>query len=111
VWIETSRHTTPQESRGVAYWEKVVVVLTVLAVVIAVLVLSRVCVYAIDRIRPGWLRIRAGTFSIEMGQGGDPPGDVAPRDERRELEAGRDKARELEAGPAPSWSGQDNSAA
>jgi hypothetical protein len=56
--------------------------------------------YALHKIRPGWFRIHAGagqrfTFSIEMGQGGSP----APRDERRELEAGRDKPRELEAGP------------
>ena len=49
--------------------------------------------------RTGWLRIQAGvwrlvTFSIEIGQGGD----LAPRKEQRELEAGRDKPMELEAG-------------
>jgi hypothetical protein len=79
------------------------VVLPVLAVVIVILVLSGVCVYAIDRIRPGWLRIEAGTgrkpiFRIEMGQGSIP----APREERRELEARPDKPRELEAGPGDS---------
>jgi hypothetical protein len=53
---------------------------------------------ALHKIKPGWLRIRAGDFSIEMGQGSDPPGDRPPLDEHRELEAERDKPRELEAG-------------
>ncbi len=54
--------------------------------------------------RTGWLRIQAGvwrliTFSIEIGQPGEPE---EPRAEHRELEAGRDMPRELEAGPASS---------
>ncbi len=81
--------------------------------------------YALHKIKPGWFRIQAGagqrfTFSIEMGQGGDLPGDRPPREEYRELEAGRDRPRELEAGRERDSSGpsepsaandQDNAAA
>src|SRR5260370_39559510 len=80
-------------------------------------ILSGVCVFAIQKIRPGWLRIQAGAgqrfnFSIEMGRGSDP----TPPDRPRELEAGRDRPRELEAGrergSQPSADGgQDNAAA
>jgi hypothetical protein len=83
------------------------VVLEIFAIALAIfIVLSGVCVFAIDRIKPGWLRIQAGagrrfTFSIEMGQVGTAD---KPREEHRELEAGRDKPRELEAG-----SGRDSS--
>ena len=63
-----------------------------LAVLAIVIILALVCVYAIDKIKPGWLRIRAGNFSIGMGQGNDPPSGRPPRDERRELEAGRVEA-------------------
>ena len=65
--------------------------------------------------RTGWLRIQAGvwrfiTFSIEIGQ----PGDPASRAERHELEAGRDKPRELEdgrGGPEPSGADDQGNAA
>jgi hypothetical protein len=100
--------------RGVAVGACVVsAVPVVVAIILAIL--AGVCVFAIQKIRPGWLRIQAGAgqrfnFSIEMGQGGDRP----PREERRELEAGRDQP-ELEAGPsssAPSGAAdQDNAAA
>jgi hypothetical protein len=46
-------------------------VLTALAIV-ALVVLYGVCVFVIDRIRPGWLRFQAGAglfrFSVEMGR-------------------------------------------
>jgi hypothetical protein len=82
--------------------ERVVVLVAVFAVVIVVLVLAGVCVYAIRMMKPDRLSIEAGTgqkaiFKVEMSQGRDP----APREERRELEAGRDKPRALETGDAP----------
>lgn len=48
--------------------------LAVLAIM-ALVVLCGVCVFAIDRIRPGWLRFQAGAglfkFSVEMGRPAD----------------------------------------
>jgi hypothetical protein len=99
------------------------VVLAVLACIVILAVIG-LGFYGLKS-RTGWLRIQAGvwrlvTFSIEIGQGGDPPGDRPPREERRELEAGRDRPRELEAGRERDGSGpsepsaaddQDNAAA
>jgi hypothetical protein len=80
-----------------------------MAVLACIVILSVIGLgfYALHKIKPGWFRIQAGagqrfTFSIEMGQGGDLPGDRPTREEHRELEAGRDKPRELEAGPSSS---------
>jgi hypothetical protein len=78
------------------------VVLAVLACIVFLAVIG-LGFYALHKIKPGWFRIQAGAgqrfnFSIEMGRGGDLPGDRPPREERRELEAGRDQPRELEAG-------------
>jgi hypothetical protein len=79
-------------------------VVAVLACIVILAVIG-LGAYALHKIKPGWFRLRAGagqrfTFSIEMGQGTDPPGDPASaaRAEHRELEAGRDKPKELEAG-------------
>ena len=89
---------------------------------VVIVILAILCFgsYALHKIKPGWFRIQAGagqrfTFSIEMGQGGDIPGDKPPREERREVEAGRDKLRELEAGHGgsgpPSAHDQDDATA
>jgi hypothetical protein len=97
------------------------VVLAVLACIVLLAVIG-LGFYALYKIKPGWFRLQAGAgqrfnFSIEMGQGSDPPADAAPSEERRELEAGPDRPRELEAGrerggSGPSAdSGQDNAAA
>ncbi len=94
----------------------------VLAVVAVVLiVLSGVCVFAIQKMKPDWLRIHAGagravSFGIEIGRSGHPLADPDQlRVERRELEPGHDKLRELEAGHSSSEpsdaAGQDNAAA
>jgi hypothetical protein len=99
-------------------------VLAVLAVVIVILVLSGVCVFAIQKMKPDWLRIHAGagraiSFGIEIGRSGHPSADPGQlRAERRELEAGRGKPSELQAGPEHGSPGpssatadQDNTAA
>jgi hypothetical protein len=93
------------------------VALAVLAVAAVILiVLSGVCVFAIQKMKPDWLRIHAGagraiSFGIEIGRSDRPPADpYQQRDERRELEAGRDKPRELEAGPEPVGLGPSDAA-
>jgi hypothetical protein len=92
--------TTSGGRRGVADWSVVVSAVIAALACIVILAFTGLGFYALHKIRPGWFRLQAGagqrvTFTIEMGQGGDP----APHAERRELEAGHDKPRELEAGP------------
>jgi len=68
------------------------------AVVLAVLVIVILAVlcfgsYALHKIKPGWLRIHGSvlrmiTFSMEIGQPGEPG---KPRDERRELGSADDR--------------------
>jgi hypothetical protein len=96
------------------------VVLAVLACIVILAVIG-LGFYGLKS-KTGWLRIQAGvwrfiTFSIEIGQSGDLPGDRPPRKEHRELEAGRDQPRELEAGrsssepPGPSGAADADDAA
>jgi hypothetical protein len=82
----------------------VVAVLAVVAVIL--IVLSGVCVFAIQKMNPDRLRIHAGagraiSFGIEIGRSSPPSAD---QDQPRKLEAGQGKPRELEArqpaGPA-----------
>jgi hypothetical protein len=93
------------------------VVVAVLAVVAVILiVLSGVCVFAIQKMNPDRLRIHAGagraiSFGIEIGRSSPPSADQdQPCEERRELEAGRDKPTELEAGSSAA-AAQGNTAA
>ncbi len=68
------------------------------AVVLAVFVIVILIVfcfgsYALHKIKPGWLRIHGSvlrmiTFSMEIGQPGEPG---KPRDERRELGSADDR--------------------
>jgi hypothetical protein len=96
-------HNQPGRERGHARCVRLerAVVLAVLACIVLLAVIG-LGFYGLKS-KTGWLRIQAGvwrlvTFSIEIGQGGDPTGDRPPREEQRELEAGRDQPRELEAG-------------
>jgi hypothetical protein len=86
------------------------VVLAVLACIVLLAIIG-LGFYALHKIKPGWFRIQAGvwrliTFSIEIGQGGDP----LSRGEHRELEAGYNQPRELEAGCEPDSSEQSGAA-
>jgi hypothetical protein len=86
------------------------VVLAVLACIVILAVIG-LGFYGLKS-RTGWLRIQAGvwrlvTFSIEIGQGGDLPGDRPPREEQRELEAGHERGSSEPSGAAD----QDNEAA
>ena len=112
------RNQPVQAKRRRAVWRlERAVVLAVLACIVILAVIG-LGFYGLKS-RTGWLRIQAGvwrlvTFSIEIGQGGDLPGDRPPREEQRELEAGRDQPRELEAGHGssePSAAADQNDAA
>jgi len=96
------------------------VVLAVLACIVILAVIG-LGFYGLKS-RTGWLRIQAGvwrlvTFSIEIGQPGQPGEPEKSCAEHPELEAGRDRPRELAAGRERGSSGpsgaddQDNAAA
>ncbi len=92
------------------------VVVVAIVIVAALALLVGFGAFAIQKMKPDWLKINAESrlakFSMEIGRSGRPE---EPRDQPRELEAGRDRPRELEAGPGgsglPGAADQDNAAA